>query len=135
VGNLPPGNRYDVYVIREGKEQSFDIRLAIREEDKEIAAQSKNLWPGMYIASLSEELREQLTIPEGLEGVLVTVVQEGSPAGEAGFRQGDVVQEVDGRKIRSAFDFYRALNNASGRETNTTVFRQNEEIELELETK
>ena len=135
VGNLPPGNRYDVSVIREGKEQIFDIRLAIREEDKEIAAQSKNLWPGMYIASLSPELREQLTIPDDLQGVLVTVIQEGSPAAEAGFRQGDVVQEVDGRTIRSAFDFYQALNNASGREMDTTVFRQNEEIELELETK
>jgi serine protease Do len=135
VGNLPPGNHYDVKVIRAGKEQTFDIRLAIRAEDKEIAAQSKNLWPGMYITSLSTDLREQLTIPEGLEGVLVTVVQEGSPAAEAGFRQGDVVQEIDSRKISSAFDFYQALNNASGREMNTKVFRQKEVIELELETK
>ena len=135
VGNLPPGNRYDVVVIREGEEQIFDIRLAIREEDKEIAAQSKNLWPGMYIASLSPELREQLTIPDELQGVLVTVVQEGSPAADAGFRQGDVVQEVDGRTIRNAYDFYQALNNAGGREMNTKVFRQNEQIDLELETK
>ena len=135
VGNLPPGNRYDVAVIREGREQSFDIRLAIREEDKEIAAQSKNLWPGMYIASMSPELKEQLTIPETLEGVLVTVVQEGSPAAEAGFRQGDVVQEIDGSGIRNAFDFYKALNGAGGRRMDTKVYRQNEEIELELETK
>jgi len=135
VGNLPPGNRYDVSVIREGKEQSFDIRLAIREEDKEIAAQSENLWPGMYIASLSSELREQLTIPEDLEGVLVTVVQEESPAATAGFRQGDVVQEMDGRTIRNAFDFYQTLNNAVGRQMDAKVFRQNEQIDLQLETK
>jgi serine protease Do len=135
VGNLPPGNQYDVSVIREGKAETFDIRLAIREEDKEIAAQSKNLWPGMYITSLSTELRQQLTIPDELEGVLVTVVQEGSPAAEAGFRQGDVVQEVDGRRIRSAFDFYKALNGVSGREMDIKAFRQNEEIDLELESK
>jgi serine protease Do len=135
VGNLPPGNQYDVAVIREGKEQVFDIRLAIREEDKEIAAQSKNLWPGLYIATLSEEIRDQLTIPEDLQGVLVTVVQEGSPAAEAGFRQGDVVQEVDGQKIRNAFDFYRVINAAGGREMDSTVFRQNDEVELKLETR
>jgi serine protease Do len=135
VGNLPPGNRYDVSVIREGKEQSFDIRLAIREEDKEIAAQSENLWPGMYIASLSSELRDQLTIPEDLEGVLVTVVQEESPAATAGFRQGDVVQEMDGRTIRNSFDFYQALNGAVGRQADAKVFRQNEQIDLQLETK
>ena len=135
VGNLPPGNRYDVSVIRDGGEQTFDIRLAIREEDKEIAVQSKNLWPGMYIASISSDMREQLSIPDRLEGVLVTVVQEGSPAATAGFRQGDVVQEVGGRQIQSAHDFYQALNNASGRTVNTKVYRQDNEIEIELETK
>jgi serine protease Do len=135
VGNLPPGNRYDVSVIRDGGEQTFDIRLTIREEDKEIAAQSKNLWPGMYIASISSDLRKQLSIPDRLEGVLVTVVQEGSPAATAGFRQGDVVQEVDGRQIQSAYAFYQALNNASGRTANTKVYRQDNEIEIELETK
>jgi serine protease Do len=135
VGNLPPGNRYEVSVIRDGREQNFDIRLAIREEDKEIAAQSKNLWPGMYIASMSPDLREQLSIPDRLEGVLVTVVQEGSPAATAGFRQGDVVQEVDSRQIRGAYDFYQALNNASGRTVKTKVYRQDNEIEIELETK
>jgi serine protease Do len=135
VGNLPPGENYDVQVIRKGEQQSFDIRLAIREEDKEIAAQSKNLWPGMYIASMSPELREQLSIPEKLEGVLVTVVQEGSPSATAGFRQGDVVQEIDGRSIRSAFDFYQAINSATGRSMDVTVFRQNDEVDIELETK
>jgi len=135
VGNLPPGNRYEVSVIRDGREQTFDIKLAIREEDKEIAAQSKNLWPGMYIASISSDLREQLSIPDHLEGVLVTVVQEGSPAATAGFRQGDVVQEVGGRQIRSAYDFYQALNMASGRTVTTKVYRQDNEIEIELETR
>jgi hypothetical protein len=42
---------------------------------------------------------------------------------------------VDGHTIRSSFDFYQALNNASGRNMATKVFRQNEEIELALETK
>ena len=112
-----------------------DIRLAIRAEDKEIAAQSENLWPGMYIASMSAELREQLSIPEDLKGVLVTVVQEESPAAAAGFRQGDVVQEIEGRTISSAFDFYQAMNDALGRTMAVKVFRQNDEVDLELETK
>jgi serine protease Do len=135
VGNLPPGENYQVSVIREGKAQDFDILLAIRAEDKEIAAQSENLWPGMYIASMSPELREQLSIPGDLKGVLVTVVQEESPAATAGFRQGDVVQEIEGRTISSAFDFYQALNDASGRTMAVKVFRQNDEVDLEMETK
>jgi len=63
------------------------------------------------------------------------VVQVSSPAAEAGFRQGDVLKEIDGRSIRNAFDFYQALNGAGGRTMDTKVYRQNEEIDLKLETK
>ena len=132
VGNLPPGNRYQVKVIRSGKVESFDIRLAIREEDKEIAAQSQNLWPGLYIASITEDLRKQLTIPEGLQGVLVTVVQEGSPAAQAGLRQGDVIQRMADRTIRNTYDFYQALNGAGGREIEIRVYRQQNEVTVKL---
>ena len=48
---------------------------------------------------------------------------------------GDVVVEVDGRSIRNPFDFYQAMNGATGRTMKTKVFRQNNEVEMELETK
>jgi len=132
VGNLPPGNRYQVELMRNGKAETVDIKLAIREEDKEIAAQSKNLWPGMSVASISEDLRKQLSIPDKLQGVLVIGVHEGSPAAIAGFRQGDIIQEVDDKRINSAYDFYSALNAASGKEVMMRLFRQDNEIVVGL---
>ena len=132
IGNLPPGNDYDVQLIRDGRSQKLTIRLAIRAEDKEIAQQSKNLWPGLYVAPITADLRRQLSIPEALQGVLVTQVQEGSPAAEAGFRQGDVVQDVDKKPIGKVGDFYQALNAGSGREIPVRVTRQNAEVTVTL---
>jgi serine protease Do len=132
VGNLPPGSDYDVQLIRDGRTQKLGIRLAIRAEDKEIAQQSKNLWPGLYIAPITADLRRQLSIPEGLQGVLVTLVQEGSPAAEAGFRQGDVIEEVDKKAVSKVVDFYQALNAGSGREISMRLSRQNAEVVVNL---
>jgi len=132
VGNLPPGQDYAVQLVREGKPQKLTIRLAIRAEDKEIAQQSKNLWPGLYIAPITADLRRQLTIPETLQGVLVTQVQEGSPAAEAGFRQGDVIQQVDKKPVTKVVDFYQAINAGGGREVPILLTRQNSEVTVNL---
>ncbi|MBN1835775.1 MAG: Do family serine endopeptidase [Spirochaetales bacterium] len=132
VGNLPPENDYEVRLLRDGEPVSLSIKLAIRAEDKEIAQQSKNLWPGMYIAPLVPDLRKQLSIPERLEGVLVTIVQEGSPSATAGFRQGDVILKIDDQEVRDAADFYRLMNASSGREVMIRLYRQETEIVIGL---
>ena len=132
VGNLPPENDYEVRLLRDGDPVSLSIRLAIRAEDKEIAQQNKNLWPGMYIAPLVPDLRKQLSIPERLRGVLVTIVQEGSPSATAGFRQGDVVLKIDEKDVSDASDFYRLLNASSGREVMIRAYRQETEVVIGL---
>ena len=132
VGNLPPDRTYEVRLLREGAPVTLSIRLAIRAEDREIAQQNKNLWPGVYIAPIVPDLRRQLNIPDRVQGVLVTVVQEGSPAAIAGFRQGDVVIKIDDRDTRSAADFYGLLNASSGREVMIRLYRQETEIVIGL---
>ncbi len=46
---------------------------------------------GMTVADLSPELRRSYSVPKGVEGVLVTGVQPGSPAARQGLRRGDVI--------------------------------------------
>ena len=62
----------------------------------------------------------------------MTQVQEGSPAAVAGFRQGDVIQEMEKKAVASVADFYQALNAGGGGEIPVRVTRQNAEVTLNL---
>ncbi len=54
---------------------------------------------------------------------MVTDVTEGSPAAQAGLRQGDVIQEVNRGRVSSVSDFDRAVHNAGGGTTLLLVNR------------
>ncbi len=57
-------------------------------------------------------------------GVLIEDVQEDSPASRAGIREGDVIVEFDGERVRSARHFARLVQEtADGRTVKATVVR------------
>jgi serine protease Do len=55
-------------------------------------------WLGVAIQNIDESLAEQFGV-EVTEGVLISDVQDGSPAQEAGFERGDIVIGYDNREI------------------------------------
>lgn len=54
---------------------------------------------GLMQSDLSEQLRDHLELEEGVGTVIVSVV-EGLPAQKAGLAKGDVLIEVDGKKVK-----------------------------------
>ena len=56
-------------------------------------------------------------------GVLITSVEEGSPAASAGLKAGDIVTEVDGEKIDESGDLSRAINRKEEGDVTLTVVR------------
>jgi serine protease Do len=82
-------------------------------------------WLGVVLQPLTPELAASLG-SEGRKGVLVTEVMPDSPAARAGLKAGDVVLEVDGRKIEHPADVARAVGLAApGRRTKVTLWRDN----------
>ncbi len=61
------------------------------------------------VTNLNPQIRQQLGLPPGVTGVVVTAVETGSPAAEAGLRRGDVIQEVNRRAVSSVSEFDRAV--------------------------
>jgi S1-C subfamily serine protease len=47
------------------------------------------------------------------QGVVITGVEDGSAAEEIGFQEGDVILEINRKKIGSVRDFERAMKDAS----------------------
>ncbi len=110
VAGTRVGKDVVVKVVREGKELSLPVRIGELKEEK-LARASSSESPahlGIGAREITPELARQFDLPES-SGVVVTRVEEGSPAEEAGIRPGDVLLEINKRKIRSLRDVRLAL--------------------------
>ena len=120
VASFPPGRKIQLEVQRDAKIRNITVTLGQREETAEVAANdvpsndndSLAADVGVRIAELSDSLRQQFRVPEGVEGVVVTAVRPGSPAEDAGLQPGVVILQVDGEAIRSGDDLRGKIANA-----------------------
>jgi len=131
VGNLAAGKDYELKLMRGGSPLTLSIRLAIREEEKELAAQNKNLWPGLFVGVLTDDLRQELKLADKARGPIVTAVWENSPAAVAGLKQGDVVLKVNDTEVPSVFEFYQELN-AAKKDVMLRLLREDNELVIGL---
>jgi len=66
-------------------------------------------------------------------GVIVISVTNGSPAQQAGLREGDVIVAMDGKPVAGVDDLHRLLTDARlGTATALTVLRHTEKLELKV---
>ena len=80
-------------------------------------------WLGVSLQPLTSDLAASFGV-EGGKGALVAEVQPQSPAAKAGLRSGDVIVEVNGKKVDSAADVVRTVGFAKpGEEARLTVWR------------
>ncbi|HHN65132.1 MAG TPA: DegQ family serine endoprotease [Nitrospirae bacterium] len=111
VANTPPGKTVPVKVIREGKEVVLNVTLGEFPEERVIssATAEENVLRGVHVQELTPELREGLGIPEKVRGVVVTGVEEDSPAYEV-LKRNDVIQEINRKSIKNIKDYRDAVS-------------------------
>jgi serine protease Do len=83
---------------------------------------------GLAPAHVARALRRSVGLPPR-DGVLVRVVEEGSPAEAAGIQEGDLLVRAGDRELGSADDLFDALD-AAAAELLVAVVRGVEELEL-----
>ncbi|MGD8353106.1 MAG: DegQ family serine endoprotease [Pseudomonadota bacterium] len=108
VAFLPVGETVKVVVVREGKEKTFTVTLeemtdekAVSTPDSEDKMMKEDL--GFTAQNLTPEIAEQLKL-DVKTGVIISSIQPGSPAEEAGLRMRDVILEVDRNKVENVED-------------------------------
>jgi serine protease Do len=120
VGNTTVGKAVRVIVIREGKSETLKVTLGRREEAEATAvpAAIQKSDPeeaevlGMTIAVLNDELREQLGLSEGTNGLVIKDVGEDTLAFEKGLRAGDLIVEAGQQKIATVEDLENRIKAA-----------------------
>ena len=69
---------------------------------------------GLEVENLTSELREQLHVSSGTQGVAVSQVDPNSAAAAGGVQQGDVIEEVNHHPVTNVSEFEQAMHGASG---------------------
>jgi serine protease Do len=110
VGNTSPGNTVGVRFIRQGQEYSVQVNIGAMPD--ELHQVSRETTAGAELGLMVQELLAESAHGVGFpnkRAVVVTDVQEGSPADEGGVRGGDLILEVNRQQVTNLHDFQVAL--------------------------
>lgn len=112
VAGLAVGAKVNVKVIRDKKEKSVDV--AIGEQPKDLARSGApspegagGALAGLSVHDVTPEFAQRFGLPSDEEGVVVTRVDPGSLADDAGVQRGDLVLEINRQVVRNTKDFNR----------------------------
>jgi Do/DeqQ family serine protease len=102
IAEMKPGTDTQIKVLRSGKEQTFSVRLGElqvqRADAEDHGGATDDGGAGLAIEPLTRETARELGV-KATGGLVVTGVRSGSRAADAGLREGDVIEEVDGQKV------------------------------------
>ncbi|MDF7826817.1 DegQ family serine endoprotease [Pontiellaceae bacterium B12227] len=115
VANTPPNSKIELKIFRNGKYIEISaITKEMEPVDGESAVVDKIYEElGVSVDSLESDAARRLGY-EDLSGVIITEVEQGSAAWEAGLQPGQVVTSVNRMPIESVRDFKDALEAADG---------------------
>jgi serine protease Do len=115
VSEKEPGTTIQLGVLRNGKNMTIPVTLeALGNRDKSTTevgqnGQGKMRW-GIGLEDLNQDNRQQLQAPANVHGAVVGQVKAGSPADDAGLRNGDIIMQVNRKDVNSAADVQQALS-------------------------
>jgi serine protease Do len=113
----PVGEKVTLLVMRNGKRRRLTVEVARRPAppDVLVSRYGTRWWRGVRVEPLTDELREQIGLEKGDEGVFVREVRDGSAAADAGIMPGMVIDQVGETKIASVTEFSKAVGVVKGK--------------------
>jgi serine protease Do len=108
IASKAPGVTVQLRVVRDGNERTIPVTLGTfpeqGDEDQAESDEGKDEL-GMTLRNLTPDVAERLEMPRGAKGVVVTDVEAGENAEDAGLQRGDVIVSVNGVEIEDVDAF------------------------------
>jgi serine protease Do len=137
VGMAKAGSTIHMLVRRNGHEQTLAVVSGVRPSEEQLAAGYGRAGPGGEDGDAAQPFSFGMMVsPNPGGGLKVEQVQPGSEAADKGIRQGDIIEQVSGKKAASADDVKAAVEAArkAGRKNVVVrVARQGQHLFLPLE--
>lgn len=111
VANSDPGTTARLEIIRDNRRKEVRAKLGELESEKELKpiAEKSSLGLGIEVENLNPDIARRLGYRIDEEGVVVIKVIRGSIADRKGVKTGDIIMEINRKRIYSVKDFYSAM--------------------------
>jgi serine protease Do len=139
VAGFPPNTTVHLKVDRAG--QNMDIPVTLGEFNLEAEGKGDNgpkvpsggekgALNGVSVQALNSDLRQQLQVPEGTQGVVITDIDPNSQAAAAGLEQGDIVMQVNRKAVNSVSEFNAAVRAGASKDSTLLLIKRGEGTEF-----
>jgi len=110
VSQVSPNTTIHLGILRDGKPENVEVKVGEFHGNAEVAdnagsASHNGGKLGLAVDDISPEVRQQLHLPEQVNGAAIESVRPASPAEEAGLAPGDVILEVNRHAVTDAAKF------------------------------
>jgi serine protease Do len=146
VAGTLPGTEIKVRIMRDGKEQEIPVVL-----DELNPENAKNQQPndnnkdavkpadsgrlGLNLQPISPQIARQLELPADSGGVVVTDIEQGGVASQAGITRGDVILTINRQAVNSLEDVQAALDKSGDRPILLLVARKGQTVYITVRPK
>jgi len=109
ISEMAPGTSVALEYIRDGKTSTANLTLGDRSSSS-LAQNERNgsdnkdegVLNGVAVGDITADIRDQLDLPAGLKGAVITDVDPESASAKAGLSKGDVIMDLNRRPVRNA---------------------------------
>jgi len=109
VARTHVGSRVKITVLRDKTEVPLTVTIAeLRDETVTVPAPAREKDHGLTVQDVTPEIARTLGLKKA-QGVVITAVERGSPADDAGLRRGDVILEIDRKTVRNLSEYRQAI--------------------------
>ncbi len=139
IASTAPNTPVTVTLLRDGSEMKLKMDLAelpasasastVPDSGGEAPAGGKF---GLSLEPLTADMTSRLGLAANDQGLVVTKVEPGSAASDAGIRQGDLVEEVNRQLVHTVADFNAAVRRSGSRPVLVLIKRKDAVVYLTL---
>jgi serine protease Do len=135
VSQCEPGSSATVKLIRDGVQKNFTVTLAQLpgqpgdnsddQNSSDTGSTKADALDGVTVADLDHDTRQQLNVPDSVQGAIVTDVDQDSNSADAGLQKGDVIVEINRHPVSDADGAVNLCKQAKGDQILVKIWRRN----------
>ncbi len=126
IANIPVGEKITIELLRDGRKKTMTVKIAERDDGKVARGPGQEGVEsslGMEVDDITGEIARKLNLSD-TAGVYVKDVARDSKAARIGVRPGDVIREINRKKIGDKNDYRKIMDDIKTGETVQMVIRK-----------